>query len=223
MTIYKIGGSSLNSEYKLNSIYDMLLKNYEKKIIVVSAIGRYPEPYSTDSLLIECDNVSKEERDLLVSTGEIISSVKLSNFLNKKKIKSVALSPYLFCIYNINKNYIDSLFKEYECIIIPGYIYTKDNVIYTMQRGGSTLTSAILASEFNADLIIITDVCGIYTNDPSCEESKHIPILTYDDFLDLNKTDRFFSKDSIKLLKENNITTTFIKYDQINKISKIIP
>ncbi len=79
MKIYKIGGSSLDCNYKLNNIYKML-NNEDKKIIVVSAIGRYNNPYSTDTLLSYTKYVSNQERDLLVSTGEIISSVILSNY-----------------------------------------------------------------------------------------------------------------------------------------------
>ncbi len=92
-----------------------------------------------------------------------------------------------------------------------------------MMRGGSTISSAILASEFTKELIIITDICGIYTNDPKNYNSKFIPILTYEELISLNKSEIFFPKEAINLLKNHNITTTFIKYDNSDKCSKIIP
>lgn len=218
MIVYKIGGSSLDCEHKLNSILNVLNKNKEKKIIVVSAIGRYPNPYSTDTLLNYTNNVSKEEKDLLVSSGEIISSVILSDFLNKNKITTIAISPYVFNVKKINKNIIINYFKKYDIIVIPGFIYTNNNLIYTMARGGSTLTSAILSKYFSKELIIITDVCGIYN-----EKLENIPLLTYNEFIKLNKSEVFFPKEAITILNENKISTSFIKYDDCSKCSKIIP
>ena len=50
-----------------------------KVVVVVSAMGRKGDPYATDTLLIfsgwELRNISKREQDLLMSCGEIISSV----------------------------------------------------------------------------------------------------------------------------------------------------
>ncbi len=217
MKVYKIGGSSLNSKYKLNSLLK-ILNNNEKKIVVVSAIGRSPEPYSTDTLLSNTNYVSNEEKDLLVSTGEIISSVILSNFLNENKIKTISISPYIFNIKKINKNIITNYFKKYDIIVIPGFIYTNKFTIYTLARGGSTLTSAILAKHFSKELIIVTDVCGIYDNN-----NVNIPILTYSEFTKLNKSETFFPKEAINILNKNKIETSFIKYDDCSKCSKIIP
>lgn len=222
MKVYKIGGSSLDCNYKLNSILK-LLNNEEKKIIVVSAIGRFPYAYATDTLLSNTNYISKVESDLLVSTGEIISSIFLSNFLNKNNIKTISLSPYTFNVNNIDKEYIYDLFKTYNTIVIPGFIYTANSIMYTMPRGGSTLSASLLAKEFSKDLIIITDICGIYTHCPKNHNAKFIKELSYDEFISLNKTDTFFPKEAIKILKENNITTTFIKYDEYTNCSRIIP
>lgn len=222
MKVYKIGGSSLDCNYKLDCIVK-LLNNDEKKVVVVSAIGRYPNHYATDSLLKQATYVSKEEKDLLVSTGEIISSVILSNYLNKFDISTIALSPYIFDINNIDINLLNNLFDKYNTIIIPGFVYTNNNVIYTMNRGGSTLSASLVASCLSCDLVIVTDVCGVYDLAPINPKARHIPILSYDEFSNLNKTDTFFPKQAIKLLKDNKIVTTFIKYDECSKCSKIIP
>lgn len=217
MKVYKIGGSSLDTEYKLSSLLKIFNDN-EKKIIVVSAIGRLNDPYSTDTLLNNTKYVTKEETNLLVSTGEIISSVILSNFLNKNKIKTISISPYVFNIKKINKNIITNYFKKYDIIVIPGFIYTNKFTIYTLARGGSTLSAAIIAKHFSKDLIIITDVCGIYNH-----KNENIPLLTYSDFVKLNKSEVFFPKEAISILNKNKIKTSFIKYDDCSKCSQIIP
>ncbi len=218
MKVYKIGGSSLDTEYKLNSLLKLLTKDNEKKIVIVSAIGRYPNYYSTDKLLSYTNYVNKEEKDLLVSCGEIVSSVILSNYLNENKINTISISPYIFNIKKINKNIITNYFKKYDIIVIPGFIYTINNKIYTLNRGGSTLTASIIAKHFSKDLVIVTDVCGIYN-----DKNENIPLLTYYEFKKLNKSEVFFPKKAIDILDENKIITSFIKYDDCSKCSKIVP
>ena len=97
MIVYKYGGTALLDEEQLISTVNEGLVHYEKIILVVSAIGRYPSPYSTDTLFKMCDCVSEMEKARIVSCGEIISSVSVSNILNKNNINAIALS-----IYDIN-------------------------------------------------------------------------------------------------------------------------
>ncbi len=222
MIVYKIGGSSIDDEYKLESILNILKKDNRKKLIVISAIGRYPSPYSTDTLLSKSNSLSIEEKDLLVSTGEIISSIIFSNYLNSNNIKAISLSPYLFNIKNIDKEIIYNNFKENECIIVPGFIYTNNNVMYTLKRGGSTISASLLAKEFSKELIVITDVCGIYDKEPSCSDAVYYPTITYKEFRLLGKTNEFFPKEAIDILQNNKIITTFIKYNDNSMCSKIV-
>lgn len=222
MIVIKIGGSSLDTDDKLNCILEIIKKYEDKKIIVVSAIGRYPLPYATNTLITMCEHVSKKEQDLLISTGEIISSIVFSDFLNSNDIKSIALSPYDFSINCIDREKIISTFEDYECIIIPGFVYTIDNVIYTLPRGGSNISCALLAAEFSKELIIITDLCGIYDKNPNCNEAKMMDRLTYDELISLRKGDLFFPVSAIEILKAAQIITYFIKYNNNEKYSIVL-
>lgn len=86
--VQKFGGTSVQSEenrkHVIKHIKNALVKDY-KLVVVVSALGRKPDPYATDSLLelvgFPATNSSDREIDLLMSCGEIISSVVLSNEL----------------------------------------------------------------------------------------------------------------------------------------------
>src|SRR5699024_10156107 len=64
--------------------------------IVVSALGRKPDPYSTDALLemanVSASNSSNRELDLLLSCGETIASVVLSNELKENHVNATALT-----------------------------------------------------------------------------------------------------------------------------------
>ena len=67
-----------------------------KVVVVVSAMGRKGDPYATDTLLslINGSNrlISKRETDLLLSCGEIISSIVFTDMLLRKGIKATALT-----------------------------------------------------------------------------------------------------------------------------------
>src|SRR5699024_10434961 len=71
------------------------MKEY-KLVVVVSALGRKPDPYATDTLLdlvdFPANQNSNREIDLLMSCGETISSVVLSNELQKHHISATALT-----------------------------------------------------------------------------------------------------------------------------------
>src|SRR5690625_6582681 len=71
------------------------MKGY-KLVVVVSALGRKPDPYATDTLLdmvnFPANHNSSRELDLLLSCGETIASVVLSNELQKHHITATALT-----------------------------------------------------------------------------------------------------------------------------------
>src|SRR5699024_11114357 len=99
IVVQKFGGTSVQSvEHRKNVINHIqgALANHDKVIVVVSALGRKPDPYATDSLLDLVDypesSNSEREIDLLVSCGETISAVVLSSELQKQQISSVALT-----------------------------------------------------------------------------------------------------------------------------------
>src|SRR5699024_2686812 len=100
LLIQKFGGTSVqtkeNREHVIKQIKGALDKQY-KLVVVVSAIGRSPDPYATDTLLkmVDYPNTSdhtKRELDMLMSCGETISSVVLSNELQNKGIAATALT-----------------------------------------------------------------------------------------------------------------------------------
>src|SRR5699024_10106302 len=84
-----------NRQHVIKQIKHALNKNY-KLVVIVSALGRNPDPYATDTLLKMVDypttNNSKRELDMLMSCGETIASVVLSNELRQNNISATALT-----------------------------------------------------------------------------------------------------------------------------------
>lgn len=97
--VQKFGGTSVRDEASrlkaLAHTKQAIDKGY-KVVVVVSAMGRKGEPYATDSLLSliggRNTSISKREQDLLLSCGEIISSLVFSNMLLEHGIRSTALT-----------------------------------------------------------------------------------------------------------------------------------
>lgn len=211
MIVYKYGGTAIMEVDEFVKTISEGLELHEKIVLIVSAIGRNPSPYSTDALFRMCEGLSEEEVARIVSCGEVISSVNASMILNKKGIKAKSIS-----IYDINLCYdngfsvnskIDKYVLEYDVVIIPGFIGLKDNEVRLLPRGGSNITASFFANYFNCKLVIFTDVDGIYYYDPKIyNEAEKIDVLTYEMLYEITKNNpSFFPSRGIEYLKENEI------------------
>lgn len=214
MIVYKYGGTTLLNEDGLLTTITEGLKEHQKIVLIVSAIGRYPAPYSTDAFFKMCDNVSEIEKARVVSCGEIISSVYISNLLNKNNFKAKALS-----IYEINLTYnngfsvndkVKNYLIEYDVLIIPGFIGLKDNEPTLLPRGGSNITASFFAYYFGCDLVIFTDVDGLYLEDPKInKQAKKINIVSYDLLKELTKNNpALFPLEGIRYLEIGDVNVT---------------
>ncbi|GEN30481.1 aspartate kinase [Cerasibacillus quisquiliarum] len=204
--VQKFGGTSVQNEksraHVLKHIKHALVENY-KIVVVVSALGRKPDPYATDSLLdlvqFPANYNSKRELDLLMSCGEIIASVVLSNELQRNHIRSIALTGAQAGfitnddftqakIKQINPKRIIDEFKSHDVIVVAGFQgQTETGEITTIGRGGSDTTAASLGAALQADRIeIFTDVNGVMTADPKVVESAcPIDTVTYTEICNL--------------------------------------
>lgn len=204
--VQKFGGTSLqnneNRKYVINHIRNALVKEY-KVVVVVSALGRKPDPYATDSLLdlVEYPAIYNSERelDLLVSCGEVISSVVLSNELNKQHISSKAVTgsqagiitndEYTQAkIKEVNPEVILESLNEHDVVVVAGFQgQTTTNEITTLGRGGSDTTAAALGVSLGVESIeIFTDVNGIMTADPQIVKSaRQLDAITYNEITNL--------------------------------------
>lgn len=204
--IQKFGGTSLeNSEtrkYVMKNIQASLREGY-KIVVVVSAIGRAPDPYATDSLLTLVNypngKLSKREQDLLMSSGEIISSVVLSNELKEHGILATALTGAQagfittneFTSAKIKSMETERLKEELrvnDVVVVAGFQgRTVDYEMTTLGRGGSDTSAAALGAALGAKFIdIFTDVNGIMTADPRVvKDARTLEVASYTDICNL--------------------------------------
>ncbi|SDQ59398.1 aspartate kinase [Virgibacillus salinus] len=204
--VQKFGGTSVQTEENRNHVIkhikNALIKDY-KIVVVVSALGRKPDPYATDTLLdligFPSNHNSDRELDLLMSCGETIASVVLSNELQKSHISASALTGAQagfitnddFNQAKIKEVRTERILKEFEqhdVVVVAGFQgQTSIGEITTIGRGGSDTTAAALGAALQADSIdIFTDVNGVMTADPRVvSTARPLDIVTYTEICNL--------------------------------------
>jgi aspartate kinase len=200
IVVQKFGGTSVRDQngrkHALEHIKDALDEGY-KVVAVVSAMGRKGDPYATDTLLTLLEggiqSVSKREQDMLLSCGEIISSVVFTSMLNGNGIKAQALNGAQagFITTNDHTNAkivkmkcdrLIELLKTHDVVVVAGFQGTSENGdITTIGRGGSDTSAAALGAALQAEYVdIFTDVEGVMTADPRIvENAKPLQAVTY--------------------------------------------
>src|SRR5690625_1824525 len=204
--IQKFGGTSVKDrktrQHALNHVNKDVNDGF-RVVVVVSAMGRMGEPYATDTLLslVQYPNthLQKREIDMLMSCGEVISSIVFVNELNEAGIKSAALSgaqagilttnDYTNARINkVNTTLLLDYFKEYDVLVVAGFqgADEKGNVT-TLGRGGSDTSAVALGAALNAKYVdIFTDVNGIKTADPVIvKDAETLKVMTYNEIVHL--------------------------------------
>lgn len=207
--VQKFGGTSVASPELRDKIAKKAIAAIEAgkhPVIVVSAIGRNGDPYATDTLINLLNNnennIYNRNRDLLMSCGEIISAVILSNLINKYGYKSVALTGYQAgiitndnfnssSVIRVDKKKVLAYLQDGFIPVVTGFQgITEEGEITTLGRGGSDTTASVMGEALGAELIeIYTDVDGIMTADPRyIKDANVIDALCYDEVYQLAKS-----------------------------------
>jgi aspartate kinase len=196
--VQKFGGTSLKESdgrhQAVRHIKSAVTEGY-KVVCVVSAMGRLGDPYATDTLLSLLDDhrISNREQDLLLSCGEIISSVVFSGLLNGSGLKSTALTgPQAG--FRTNDDFTNARIIDMKCeriktellendvVVVAGYQgQSKNGDIATLGRGGSDTSASALGAALEAEFIdIFTDVEGVMTADPRLvKDARPLSVVTY--------------------------------------------
>lgn len=228
IVVKKFGGTSVDTEKKRSTILKLVnedIKNGITPILVISAMGRAGQPYSTDTLIELYKNINpnlvKRDLDLLISCGEVISATLISAYLNRFNVKAIPLTGFQAGIITddefgnanvieINTNYVKQILKSGIVPVISGFQgINRNGEITTLGRGGSDTTAALIGEAFKAERVeIITDVGGVYTADPKIVENATVlDAMTYDEMYELSKQGaKVVDFKAVDIAKRSNIT-----------------
>lgn len=206
IVIQKFGGTSLKTEDGRNRAVEHVanaVNSGKKVVVVVSAMGRNGDPYATDTLLSlvtgTLTSISPKETDLLMSCGEIISSVVFSNLLKQKNIHSLAFTGAQ-AGFKTNGDHTNAKILEMDCSKITQSLESNDVVVVagfqgqssegdvtTLGRGGSDTSAAALGAALEAEVIdIFTDVEGVMTADPRIvQDARPLDVVTYNEICNM--------------------------------------
>lgn len=205
IVIQKFGGTSVRDPGKRDMVAEWVasaVHEGKSPVVVVSAMGRGSDPYSTDSLLALLSSfpeIPANERDLVASCGEIISSVVLAGHLRKRGLEPVVLSGGQAGIVTdetygdaqiieIDPERLRHAVQQNKVPVVAGFQgRTQGGQVTTLGRGGSDTTAVALGAALAVEVVeIFTDVDGIKTADPRIvPEARTISRLDYDEVFQL--------------------------------------
>ncbi|SJZ51729.1 aspartate kinase [Anaerorhabdus furcosa] len=150
--------------------------------------------------------------DYLVSRGEYLTGILLSDFLGYKFVdaKDILLFNYDGTIdFEKTEMLVKEAVEQYGQIVVPGFYGAyPDGTIHVMKRGGSDITGSILARVINASVYENwTDVSGILMADPAIiSHPKQIEKITYSELRELSYMGaNVLHEDAIYPVKDLNI------------------
>ncbi|WP_368504096.1 aspartate kinase [Alkalihalophilus sp. As8PL] len=202
--VQKFGGTSVRDEEVRKKAAQHVLKSVQdgyKVIVVVSAMGRSGEPYATDTLLqlVDHNHISKREQDLLVSCGEIISSVVFTELLNELGASAQALTGgqagfrtnddfTSAKILEMRSDHLKKLLEQQDVLVVAGFQgQSKTGEMTTLGRGGSDTSATALGAAVGAEWVdIFTDVEGVMTADPRIvSDARALDTMTYNEICNM--------------------------------------
>ena len=200
--VLKFGGTSVGTAERIQHVAKIIQKERSsgnKIIVVVSAMaGKTNELINFSKEISE--EFNKREMDVLLSSGEQITSALLSGALTEINIKAKSWLNWQIPILtegehtnsriiNMNVEKINEYLDDDGVAILPGFQgISKDGEITTIGRGGSDASAVAIAKIFSADSCeIYTDVDGVFSTDPNkIPVAKKIEKISYDEMLELS-------------------------------------
>jgi aspartate kinase len=203
IAVLKFGGTSLaTAEQRATAIArvkDARAGGFTA-VAVVSALGRAPEPYATDTLQALGGGASATRNaDLLLSCGESIAAAVFASELCKAGIDAVALTGAQAgiitnlvhgdaTILRVDPRALRALLDEGIMPVVAGFQgATDDGIVTTLGRGGSDLSAIAVGHSLGAERVdIYTDVSGAMTGDPGrIDSARTIERASLDEMTEL--------------------------------------
>jgi aspartate kinase len=201
LIVQKYGGTSVGSVERIKAVAQRVARARAADndiIVVVSAMaGETNRLFAIANQL--CDAPDPRETDVLVATGEQVSSALLAITLCGMGHPAISFLAHQLRI-STDSNHGRARIKSIDCeavlqalgqrniVVVAGYqgVDAKGDIT-TLGRGASDLTAVALAAALNADLCeIYTDVDGVYTADPGlCPGARKLDRISYEEMLEL--------------------------------------
>lgn len=223
LRVLKFGGTSVGTLERIQNVSQIIKKFRDQGDDIVAVVSAMSG--ETNKLIEYAEHYSKTpneaELDMLLSSGERVTSALLSITLNEQGYPTTSMSgreagiqtttEHTYArIENIDTTNMNSAIKDGKIIIVAGFqgVSAENGRVTTLGRGGSDLTAVALAGALEADVCeIYTDVDGIYTTDPRIEpKAKKLDKISYDEMLELASLGaKVLQNRSVEMAKKLNV------------------
>jgi len=200
--VIKFGGTSVGSIEKIITAARIVKKKIAKGnkiIVVVSAMAGKTNELVKQSNKIS-KNFNKRELDVLLASGEQVTSALLAGALNELNIKAKSFMGWQVPILtdgdqnnsriiNMHIEKINQFISNKGVAVIAGFQgVSKNGDITTVGRGGSDATAVAISKFFKTDHCeIYTDVEGVFSTDPkNFPRAKKISKISYEEMLEMS-------------------------------------
>jgi aspartate kinase len=201
LVVQKYGGTSVANIERIKMVAERVVRTARKGhslIVVVSAMAG-----ETDKLIqlahLVSSNPSEREMDLLLSSGERITSALTAMAIEELGFRATAFTGRQVGIITdsvhtkakiekiTGERVIKALDDGYIVVVAGFQGISEDEEVTTLGRGGSDLSAVAVASAMNADVCeIYTDVDGVYTTDPNIvPDARKLDRISYEEMLEL--------------------------------------
>lgn len=199
--IQKYGGTSVGSIERIKNVARRVAKFHvqgHQVVVVVSAMSGETNRLIALAKEVQ-ENPDPREMDVIVSTGEQVSTALLSMALMELNVKAKSYTGAQVQILTdsahnkarilkIDEDKIRTDLNAGFVVVVAGFqgIDEMGNIT-TLGRGGSDTTGVALAAALKADECqIYTDVDGIYTTDPRIvPEARRLKTVTFEEMLEM--------------------------------------
>ncbi len=199
--IQKYGGTSVGSTERIKNVARRVAKFHmqgHQVVVVVSAMSGETNRLIALAKEVQ-ENPDPREMDVIVSTGEQVSTALLSMALMELNVKAKSYTGAQVQILTdsahnkarilrIDEDNIRADLNAGFVVVVAGFqgIDEMGNIT-TLGRGGSDTTGVALAAALKADECqIYTDVDGIYTTDPRIvPEARRLKTVTFEEMLEM--------------------------------------
>ena len=201
LLVLKFGGTSVANSERIKQVAELVQKKKAQGhdlVVVVSARAKMTDGLIDDARYF-CPDPSPREMDMLLTSGERISSALLAIALNAMGVQAISLTGSQAGIItdddHTNARIIEvrparvvAALKAGNVVVVSGFqgVSFKKEVT-TLGRGGSDISAVALASALEASACeIYSDVDGVFAADPSIvKDPRRIPELSYQEMQEM--------------------------------------
>ncbi|OPL19904.1 MAG: hypothetical protein AVO35_00110 [Candidatus Aegiribacteria sp. MLS_C] len=182
LCVMKFGGTCLGSAEDRDRSADLCISELaecDRAVVVVSAMGREGDPYSTDTLLGMVNDPPAGEKSCLLACGEVLAASVFADVLRRRGVEAVSVTGWNAglrtddrdCgadLESVETGFLRQALEKNRCVVVAGFQgMSSSGRVSTLGRGGSDVTAAAIAVALDArELLLFKKTDSVYTADP---------------------------------------------------------